>query len=522
MMDSYRPALSRSALLCLSLIALSCGGETKPPIKDLPQAVLTVPEPNTIGTKLTVNMSASGCDAIQSLSVYDGEDFVKTVPYSGGGTISVDLTGSDIKYTRGIAAKLTLKARVVCTDGRQNDSQQAPAVFFPAAEVIDPPAGTDLQVVPDYFVAEGQGVLLNFIGCGNLPNGVGRLFRVDKRGNILASVDMAFPCTVNTVITGMDPTSRKRWVWTPRAGIMAVDEQLRASATPARFFKAEMLSVGIGGDALAYSSSGGLYRIDHETGQLKWNYLPEGYMIAPALPNSSGVVQVASLVDDNALGGAVIMSTVDYGTGNKTSTFLVKQVPTPDVASVRPPVSFNADGSLLYIAVEGANQLTTVFACATLGNECIQASERWVSPVIPGRILALVPYANGGRLAVISARATWVLDSSTGVVINKNQQPLTSEGALITLQVQPGGGPYPHSFYLLNGPVPTEGLPTPMPVEIVATDTADKGELYRYQVNASSMAAAVDSTGTLWLRVGRRLVRPLTPPEYRQVRPVTP
>jgi hypothetical protein len=153
MMDSYRLALSRSALCCLSLIALSCGGEPKPPIQDLPQAVLTVPQPNTVGQALTVQLSASGCESIQSLSIFDADTFIRSVPYSGSGTVSVDLQGNDIKYTNGIAAKLTLKARVVCTDGRQNDSQPQPATFFPVAEVVEPPAGSGLQVVPDYFVA---------------------------------------------------------------------------------------------------------------------------------------------------------------------------------------------------------------------------------------------------------------------------------------------------------------------------------------------------------------------------------
>jgi hypothetical protein len=534
MMDSYRLARLRPALLCLSLVVLSCGEEKKPPTPDLPQATLTVPQPNTVGQSLIVQVSASGCEQVESLSIYDGEEFIKSVPYSGaGGTVPVDIGANEIKYTRGIAAQLTLKARVICTDKRQNDSLQQPAVFFPVAELIELPAGNTGQIVPDFFVADGSGVLLTFIGCGTLPNGTGRLFKVNKSGTVLASVDMPFPCTVNTVITGMDPQSRKRWVWTPDWGAIAVDEQLKRTAST--IIKVDLLSVGPGGDALIYNATGtgaGLSRLSH-TGDdvIKWRYSPRGFMVAPALVNNNGVALVPSIAPDSTLGAAIIVATVDYGDQNpstggiETNAFLVKRVASNDpVPETTPPATFNADGTVLYLAIEGLNQLTQVYACAPLANNCDGANQRWVSPVLAGSIVATVPYANGGRLAVIAPQKMWFLDANTGAVINKGgaDQPFTTQGALITLQVQPGGGPYPHAFYILNGPAFQEGLPTPMPVEIVGTDTADKGVLYRYQISSGTLAAAVDATGTLWLRVGRKLARPLTPPEYRQVRPVTP
>ncbi len=386
------------------MLALSCGSngggddddDDKPPVQDLPQTVLTVPQPNTVGQSLTVQVSASGCDQIESLSIYDGEDFVKSVPYSGtGGAVSVDIGSTEIKYaTRGIAAQLTLKSRVVCTDERQNDSLQQPATFFPVAEVIELPAGTPGSVVPDFFVADGSGVLLTFIGCGTLPNGTGRLFKVNKMGSVLASVDMPFPCTVNTVITGMDPQSRKRWVWTPDWGAMAFDEQLRRTASTV--VKVDLLSVGPGGDALVWNATGtgaGLSRLSH-TGDdnFKWRYTPNGFMITPALVNNNGLVLVASIASDSTLGAAIFVATVDYGDQNpatggiKTNEFLVKRVASSDpVPTTTPPATFNADGTLIYVAIEGLNQLTQVFACATTANLCQDANQRWVSPVLLGQ-----------------------------------------------------------------------------------------------------------------------------------------
>ena len=533
MMDSYRRwGLARPALLCLSLLATSCGGEKPPPTPDPPQAMLSVPQPNTVGMSLTVQVGATGCESIQSLSIYDGEEFIKSVAYAGGGMVSVDIGAAELKYTRGIAAQLTLKSRVVCTDGRQNDSLQQPATFFPVAEVIELPPGNTGQVVPDFFVAAGSGVGLYFIGCGNLPNGIGRLFKVSKTGEVLASVDMLFPCTVNTVITGVHPTSRKRWVWTPGSGAIAVDEQLNISGKSVG--QIDTLTVGPGGDALVFNSAtSSLQRISHETGAFKWTrgpYLVRGGLIAAPLVNTSGVVLVPSVGSDASIGTVILTATVDWGDQNaatgglETGSFIVKQLSFSQMTLPRlPTAAFNADGTVLYVTLEGAAQLTQVFACGARANGCEGAAQRWSQvPVLDAAILALVPYANGGRMAAIGAQKTWFLDTSTGNVVNKGKQPISTQSALVTLQVQPGGGPYPQSFYILNGPVPTAGLPTPIPVEIVGLDSAENGSLYRYQINSGTLAAAVDDSGTLWLRVGRKLVRPLTVTQYRQVRPVTP
>jgi hypothetical protein len=133
-----------------------------------------------------------------------------------------------------------------------------------------------------------------------------------------------------------------------------------------------------------------------------------------------------------------------------------------------------------------------------------------------------VPYAAGTRLAAIAAQQAWFLDTTNGAITNKGGASLAAEGGLVVLQVQSGAPPNAQAFYLLNGAPPQAGLPAPQPLEIVATDDPTKGELYRYQVSAGSLSVAIDESGTLWMRVGGSLVRPLTLNEYRQVRPVTP
>jgi hypothetical protein len=533
MKDALRLSLSRAVFLPLSLLALSCGGgTTPPPQKDPPQASLTVPKPNTAGQKLTVQVSATGCDQIQSLSIYDRDDFLKSVPYSGPGFVPVDLAVNEIKYTRGLAANLSLKARVVCTDGRQNDSQPQPATFFPAAEVVEAPLGS--QLVPDNFVTEGVLPIITFLGCGNAEGGIPKLYNVNKNGGVLKSINMPFLCTSGTVITPKHPSTGKRWVWTPNAGAMAVDANLNITARVS--IGLDLLSVGADGDAIISDLGGGgspsqVARINHQTGAIKWSYSPHGFVIASPVPRADDVM-VASITTESAPSGQayILVSRVDNGRQNPATgglelgNFIMKQVASDDITpSSAPPTAFSPDGNLLYISFTGLGGITQIFACSTQAAGCDGAAQRWANPpTLNAPIGAMVPYAAGTKLAAIAAQKVWFLDASTGAVLNKGGEPLLPEGGLVVLQVQSGAPPFAQAFYFLTGPAPQANLPAPQPLEIVATDDPAKGELYRYQVAAGSLSVAMDDSGTLWMRVGGDLVRPLTPAEYRQVRPVTP
>ena len=112
----------------------------------------------------------------------------------------MDLAANEVKYTRGIAVQMSLKARVTCTDGRTNDSQPQPATFFPAAEVIDPPVGAS-QVVTDNFVTEGTLPLIYFLGCGNDVGGIPKLLQGGEEQPLEGAPDREPPfiCTTSTV-----------------------------------------------------------------------------------------------------------------------------------------------------------------------------------------------------------------------------------------------------------------------------------------------------------------------------------
>jgi len=312
MKELLRLTLSRAVLLPLSLLALSCGGggTSGPPggpggpQKDPPQATLSVPKPNVAGPKITVMVGATGCDVIQSLQIYDREDLLKSVPYSGPGTVPVDLAANEVKYTRGIAVQMSLKAKVTCTDGRSNDSQPQPATFFPAAEVIDPPAAGG-QVVTDSFVTEGVLPLIYFLGCGNEAGGIPKLYKVEKNGGVVKSVDLPFICTESTVITPRNPTSGKRWVWTPNAGAIAVDSELNITARVNAGL--DLLIPGPDGDAIVYDAGSagsivGVVRVSHITGGVKWGYTPRGFVInAPAVTGSEVMVATVPITPTRPL-----------------------------------------------------------------------------------------------------------------------------------------------------------------------------------------------------------------------------
>jgi hypothetical protein len=527
--------LLRAALLPLSLLALSCGGGGNGNQKDPPQAILTVPKPNVAGPKITILVGATGCDSIHSLEIYDRTDFLKAVPYSGPGTVPVDLTASEVKYTRGIAVNMSLKAKVTCTDGRSNESQPQPATFFPAAEVIDPPNAGG-QVVTDNFVTEGRLPLIYFIGCGNDPSRGGQpfLYKVEKNNGLVKSVAMPFICNTSTVITPKHPSTGKRWVWTPNAGAIAIDSEL--NITGRINVPIDILVPGVDGDAIAYDvgsagSPAGVVRASHQTGSIKWAYSPRGFLITAPVARTDDVL-IAVISGDNAPSGRanIIVRRVDYGQqdpsrgGAELGNFLIKEVASAGpIVTEAPPTAFSPDGNLLYMSFTAQGGITQVLACVTNGDGCEGPTQRWTTPpTLNAPIGALVPYAGGTRLAAIGAQQAWFIDTSTGGVTNKGGAGLASEGGLVILQVQSGAPPNAQAFYLLSGPPPQAGLPAPQPLEIVATDDPAKGELYRYQINAGSISVAMDESGTLWMRAGGSLVRPLTLNEYRQVRPVTP
>jgi hypothetical protein len=523
--------LPRPALL-LPLVSLACNNPPPVTIPDPPQVSVIVDEPSTVGTSLKLSVSTSGCDQVQRVDLLDNNELLKQVAYAGNPT-PVVLGMSEIRYSRGIAANLSLTARVTCSDGRTNVSQAQPATFLPAAEVVEPTSATD-QVVPDVFVADGKESQGNvaFIGCAQEGNGRSGLYKVPKSNpDNVQRVEMIIPCAQDTNITARRPAGTGwRWVWTPDTGFFSLSSQFTPGTTVR--VKVDRLTVLPNGDALVWDEGAGgtpktLARYN-PAGTKLWELAggsPDvsrdipGFLIGDPVDRGDGTIAVPVQSGIPGSDAELLVGVLSGADGRWTSSFSLIEKQTPFNAPA-PPVALDSTGTRLYMATQGPSA-AYVRSCAITGiygdaGRCDPPNNRkWISTDLQGQVTRLVPYANGSRLVVMATNRTWFLDTTNGQRVNKDQQSLSPTGALVVRQALPGPD---QSVYLFTGGVVPEPQPIPYPVEIIATDAAEKGEVFRYQVPGGSLSGATDDAGTLWLRVGRKLVKPLSLEQYRQVR----
>lgn len=511
-----RRALVRPALL-LPFLALACTPPPPPTTPDLPQVRIIVDEPSTVGRSVKLSISTSGCDQVRSLELLDNNELIKQVTYGGTPTL-VELGASEIRYTRGISANLSLTARVTCDDGRTNVSQAQPATFFPVEDVVEPIDSTT-PAVPDYFVVDGSGANASFIGCGK-EGTRSFLYKVPRNNPAnRQKKEMDFPCDATTQITDRKPAGTgHRWVWTKDQGAIAIDANFNIVTVPA-LAGVRNLSVAPDGNAFVYDVAR-LY-LHTPQGATKWSLEiadPETNTISLILadPFVRPDGKIAIPLYDDRLETHIYVGIVNAD-GKSFVRHEIDRVPLEQY----PPVAFDPTGTVLYMATQGPTS-ANVKACAIGSTSlCVASGSRlWISDPLPGYMAALVPYNNGARLAAIGTNRFWFLEardgqSTEGQIMNKDQLPLTANGALVARFAQPGPG---SAFYMFTSAVGTDEKPHPYPVEIVATDAAEKGELFRYQVPGGSLYGAVDDTEALWLRVGTRLVKPFSPQQYREMR----
>jgi len=516
---SFRRAFVRPALL-LPFVALACNPPPPPTTPDLPQVSIIVDEPSSVGKSVKLFITASGCDQVQRLELLDNNELLKQVTY-GASPTQVELTTSDLRFARGISASLSLTARVTCADGRTNVSQAQPATFFPVDEVVEPINSTT-PVVPDYFVVDGSGANASFIGCTK-EGSRSFLYKVPKSNPANRQrVEMDFPCDATTIITDRKPAGTGwRWVWTKEKGAIAIDKDFKVTATTALAVK--NLSIAPDGKAFIYDVAY-LRLLNPAGGGGVWALTigdPEGLIpsliLADPYVRPDGKVVIPFYEDEGIDGTLIRVGTVRYSDGQGLVMYDIDVI-TP---AQEPPVAFDPTGTVLYLATQGATS-ANVRACAIKDGLCRPSTGNrlWISNDLPGYMAALVPYNNGARLAAIGSNRFWFLEardgqSTEGQAVNKDQLPLTPNGALVARFAQPGPG---STFYMFNSGVATTEKPDPYPVEVVATDAAEKGELFRYQVPGGSLYGALDDSEALWLRVGTKLVKPFAPEQYRAMR----
>jgi hypothetical protein len=209
--------------------------------------------------------------------------------------------------------------------------------------------------------------------------------------------------------------------------------------------------------------------------------------------------------------GTIRISVFSYNNGDLLDSYDLFVLPYASIEQpIVPPAAFNVDGSVVYFPYETSAGISEVIACVTSAAPCMGANRKWTSSALPSRISQVYPFANNSRLAVVGPQKTFFLDAATGKVINPTK-PVIPTGALVTRYIQVGAGT---DLYLLNGSS-QGGLPT----EVVAVDTAEKGEVFRFEAASGSLMVGVDDDGQSWMRVNKQLVKPLSLTSYRQVHP---
>ncbi len=502
-----------SILSALGIVALvGCDQPPPPPPPDPPRVTITPIASSVADRVLPVSLTVHGCDEITALTIYDGEEIAQQVVWAGNPT-RVELEPKQLDFSSGIAAHLSLTAKVTCADGRTNTSHAAPVTFFPAAGVVRHPEGGPL--VTDVFVAEGTEPNVTFLGCSGNGNGTTSLVRVDQTGTIVAwNSSLPFSCSNNLWITDVNAATGKRWAVEPGLGAFAFDPSLNITA----YYLGSVQNLGVGpdGDAVLYDNQDAdwpVQRIAHATGAKVWGFSSKGKLMGNPSVQNLGVYLPVFADPFGQYQATVAVQRVDYSNGLLVGENAIKQITygLGDVPPV-PPVHFNVDATVMYFPFQPQVGSSIILACATNQNGCSgPAALKWQSPTLIGNVVLTMPFASGSVIAAIAHQHTWFLDATNGRVINRDGAAIHPHGALVTMAVQPGKG---RDFYLLNG----SGQPGSLPLEVVAIDAPEYGELWRYEIAGASMMLGIDASGQSWLRVGQELVKPHPISEYQLIR----
>lgn len=529
------------------VIASACSSPTPPPPPPPPppQVFLTVLESTVVGDQVKGRVNVSGCKDVTQVQLLQQGTFLADAMYTKSPT---DFTlpaslFSNLYSKLGIAATLSLSAKVVCADGRTNTSQPVGVTFFPVASKFSL-GGT--QVMPDAFVAEGGlgGTPVGFIGCVGTNIGTA-LGKADTMGNVPVYNDaLPFACGYDTEISDRSTVTGTRWVLQPGKGAYAIDGMLNVTAA----FAGNLQRMGVArdgsgifwADIMGSSTTPVALKLNPMGGAnpLVWSS-PAGGLVnsTPVVSEGDNSVTLSTWQFDigNSIGKIVVFK-YNYLTGALMNGVGTSQGPPvifqqdfpPGNQPIQPYAAFNRDGSLIVlplmsIDVSGTVR-TTILACSTspVGSQCTGADRRWTAPTFDGVVNLVVPFSAGNYFAAVGPYQVWFLDAQTGAVKNLGEQPLRPTGSLQVLGVQPGLGT---DFYLLNGPASETG--GTYPIEIVATDKPEDGELWRFDMGSgespvAGVYMAIDDANQPWLRVGPDQVKPLTNMEYRAARGPTP
>ncbi len=542
-----------SGLLLLALAFCGCPDPDPPPPPPPPppQVFLTMNASYFIGESVKGKVNVSGCKNVAQVQLLHQDAFLTEVPFTKLPTEFTLAPGlfSPLYSRLGIALPLTLKAKVVCDDGRTNNSTPVGVKFFPAQQKFVDPNGQ--QLVPDNFVAEGGlgGSANTFLGCVLTQTGT-TIARVDLQGQILQFIQtMPFPCSLDTQISDVSAVTGTRWVLEKGAGAFVMQNSSLQILKELRDPKTSRMGVGKNGQAVVWIDESGRSRVikmDPRTDASNdWTY-PASFINPVRL---YGIMNSNPVIDDGAgssvwitdwrfdVGskrGTIIPFQLDLNTGNlrngvpalmgQPAAIIDQQYPLdPTSMPIIPEGVFNADGTFFTVpAIALDAQTTTILSCSTSQGLCEGAARRWSSTQFPGILRAVVPFSQGNIYAIIGPYSVYFLNGTLGNVINLAEQPLQPGGSQIVVGVQPGLGT---DFYIMTGPDFGPGMPS-FATEIIATDSPMSGELWRLEYGSgessgNAMWMGVDDAAQVWVRIGTDLVKPLPLTQYREARGAT-
>lgn len=532
--------MSRSLPLWISLLAAACGPSTPPPITipNPPQVFLTLSQSTVVGDRVPGKVNVSGCSKVTQVQILQRGEFLADANYRQSPT-DFELPASlfsSLYGTLGIAIPLTLSAKVVCDDGRTNDSAPVGVTFFPVATVVSK-AGE--QVLHDSFIAIGGANQspTNFLGCSGTKTGTA-LVLVNAEGEVLKLNEaLPFDCSYATEISERSRVTGTRWVLEPGKGAYALNDNLAVTAQYAG--PLDKMGVGSTGAGVFLSvalNSEAALRLNPLGGTrpIVWSASAVGKHIStPVVNESENVVIIATWqFHEGTKDGDIVIFKFDAQTGA-----LVNGVPPvggpPAIFSqkfpqlnkpIPPAAALNRDGTLIVLAVISAAVdglvRTTVLSCSTQPKfgGCLNSDRRWASEPFDGVLNLVVPMDTSNTFAAAGPYQAWFLDAKNGAIRNLGNSPLRPSGSLQFVGVQPGLGT---EFYLVSSSAADR-----YPLEIVATDKPESGELWRFSQGTgespqAGLYPAVDEGGQVWLRVGPDLVKPLPNAEYRSRRGAT-
>ncbi len=536
--------MNRSAagvLLVVVAITTGCPVETPPPPPPNPPNVfLTMDEANVIGDAVRGKVNVSGCKNVAQVQLLQGDNdsFVMDLNYTKSPTDFVVTPGffSTLYPRTGIAASLTLKAKVVCDDGRTRTSQPVGVSFFPIAARFKTATGE--QIVTDNFIAEGGlgGTPNTFLGCALTTTGT-MLARVNLRGEVVAFNDrIPFTCTLATEISELSTVTGTRWVFEPEQGAYAINSALQIQRVYTNT-KSKRLGVGKKGSAVLWVDESGtsnrIVKLDptpSSTNEWQTEFL--------------GIMNSTPLIDDGA-GNSVWVTRWMFDLGTKRADIIpwqydlntgavrngvvnglpaviyTQQYPVTETSMpIMPEGVFSADGAFFTFPVISLSARSSVIvSCSTGPGLCAGNAQHWITNPFDGILRAVVPFSNGNLYAAIGPYAVYFLSGQLGTVQNLDEQPLRPAGSQIVVGVQPGAGT---DFYILTGPDFGAGAGS-FASEIIGTEAPAAGELWRLtwgsgESSANAMYMGIDDAQQAWIRVGTDLIKPLPNSEYRMAR----